>query len=538
MACASSGARVPGRAEPAAECVVAVLGPADTARAPAAGVARHAAAAAPSAPALVRDTITVALTTPVSASHAPWPRSDGERFLFAQLYESLLREDCSGRILPGLARSWNRVDSPAPGLTRWRFILRPDARFSGGYRVTAADVIASWNASALAHEGEPASVLVATIARGAEAADDSTLLVSTPDSLASLRTFASSFLRVARPESAEGWPDGTTSYDLTDPRAAAEVGAGTEREIGMQSRGGEVALRVRVAPGADARDILDAGTTLLVTSSTSAIQYARAEGSRASIPLPWTRSYVLALSERYSGTPAPCVDDDVRALRDSLAAAVHAEARGAGGAGGAEGAYWWLLPTDSAGSTEPSPSRCPDGAGVVPGTAPPTGTPDRAPSRDARDRAAASRTRIVYPLYDATARDLAERIVALAAPGREEPAAAAIRRVAPELSQPRRWRAVGLDSLAFASSLTQGADPAYILALPRRAELPPAARGALTRAAPWLTPPGRASALLPLVDTRETLLIRRERGIPRMTIMHDGTIVLGAPSTAASGRAP
>jgi hypothetical protein len=40
------------------------------------------------------------------------------------------------------------------------------------------------------------------------------------------------------------------------------------------------------------------------------------------------------------------------------------------------------------------------------------------------------------------------------------------------------------------------------------------------------------------VDTRETLLIRRERGIPRMTILHDGAVVLGAPALEDKTSAP
>jgi hypothetical protein len=52
-------------------------------------------------------------------------------------------------------------------------------------------------------------------------------------------------------------------------------------------------------------------------------------------------------------------------------------------------------------------------------------------------------------------------------------------------------------------------------------------------AAPWLAPIGGTNAILPLVDTRETLLIRRGRGIPRMTILQDGTIIFGAAASAS-----
>src|SRR6266516_4231603 len=55
-----------------------------------------------------RDTVTIALTDPVDPAHAPLPRNVAERFVFAQLYETLIRVDCRGRVLPALARSWEQ----------------------------------------------------------------------------------------------------------------------------------------------------------------------------------------------------------------------------------------------------------------------------------------------------------------------------------------------------------------------------------------------------------------------------------------------
>src|SRR5205814_477497 len=47
-----------------------------------------------------RDTVAIALTDPVDPAHAPLPRNVAERFVFAQLYETLVRVDCQGRVLP------------------------------------------------------------------------------------------------------------------------------------------------------------------------------------------------------------------------------------------------------------------------------------------------------------------------------------------------------------------------------------------------------------------------------------------------------
>jgi ABC-type transport system substrate-binding protein len=57
-------------------------------------------------PAAARDTVTIALTGPIDPAHAPVPRDDAERVVFAHLYETLIRVDCAGRVLPGLAGSW------------------------------------------------------------------------------------------------------------------------------------------------------------------------------------------------------------------------------------------------------------------------------------------------------------------------------------------------------------------------------------------------------------------------------------------------
>src|SRR5213078_699640 len=81
-------------------------------------------------PAAKRDTVAVALAEPIEATHAPLARNDAERFVFAELYETLIRVDCAGRVLPGLAQSWEASGD------RWTFTLRDDARFWDGAPVT------------------------------------------------------------------------------------------------------------------------------------------------------------------------------------------------------------------------------------------------------------------------------------------------------------------------------------------------------------------------------------------------------------------
>ncbi len=452
--------------------------------------------------------VTVAVTTPLDTAHAPWPRGNGERLLFAQLYEPLVHLDCTGVIFPGVARSWSRDTTVSPAErahTRWSFVLRGNARFTNGTPVRAADVVASWRASANAHTDEPIGSLISAIAAAARAVDDSTLTVVLPDSLADLRAFASPQLAIARTTPAGfSWPDGTTSYEVDSVpgiySSAAPASATVTAEIGLRDQGAANPLLFRVQTGADGRDILDAGADVLITASAAAVQYAHTQPDRISLPLPWTRSYVLVLPARGGDqVTADCNAADLRPLREALALAVHVAARGA------RGPCWWE--SDATGGTTHGSS----GAG----------------SR-----------RILYPTTDTTARELAERIVALAAPGRDEPATAALQRAVPELFATGSWNAAGMDSLHFAERLAHASDGAYILSLPREPAWPAAARAALLAAAPWLAPLGRTNALVPLVDTRQTLLIRRERGIPRMTILHDGTVIFGAPALEDTTSAP
>src|ERR1700704_2501165 len=81
-------------------------------------------------------TITVGLTDAVDPRHAPVPRNDAERIVFRHLYETPVRIDCEGPVLPQLPGRWAKDD----GGRRWTLRLRDDARFWDGAPVTAQDV--------------------------------------------------------------------------------------------------------------------------------------------------------------------------------------------------------------------------------------------------------------------------------------------------------------------------------------------------------------------------------------------------------------
>ncbi len=61
--------------------------------------------------------------------------------LLRDLREGLLSFDAKGELVPGQAESWQVLD----GGKRYRFTLRPDARWSNGDPVTAADFIRAWH---------------------------------------------------------------------------------------------------------------------------------------------------------------------------------------------------------------------------------------------------------------------------------------------------------------------------------------------------------------------------------------------------------
>jgi ABC-type transport system substrate-binding protein len=104
---------------------------------------------------------TVALSDRIDPSNAPYPSNESERLLFRQLYETLVRVDCHGRVRPGLAESW-RLD--ANGRT-WTVTLRDNARFSDGALLTAADVRASWTRDGIGDERASLTRSVARLCR-------------------------------------------------------------------------------------------------------------------------------------------------------------------------------------------------------------------------------------------------------------------------------------------------------------------------------------------------------------------------------------
>jgi hypothetical protein len=307
-----------------------------------------------------RDTVTIAVTDPVDPGHAPLPRNDAERLVFAQLYESLIRVDCQGRPLPGLAAAWEQ----APG-DLWAFTLRENARFWDGAPVTARDVLAAWRS----HNAPLATSLTVT--------GDRTFTVAGSD--APFQRLADQALAITKPAPGGGWPIGTGRYWMTsgDPASPDALVAQP------MARTGHPVVKIATVPASAARDALDGEAGVLVTDDAAALEYARTLPGYVDVPLEWSRTYVLLAPERDKA-----IVGDLRL--ESLREAVRGDARPAEWSG--PGRFWF---TDLPACGVPA-ARDTVGSG----------------------RAGGGRRRVVYKQTDRSAADLAARLVGLGVLGR------------------------------------------------------------------------------------------------------------------------
>src|SRR5437660_5537702 len=242
-------------------------------------------------------TITIGLTEPVDPRHAPLARNDAERIVFRHLYETPVRADCRGNVLPELAEKWVRDDDGQ----RWTFRLRDDAHYWDGAPVTAQDVV--YGKGGVGYTLGALDPRVVTVAL-AKPRDEVPTVLGDPG------------LSVAKGAPDSSWPIGTGHYWATS-------GTTTPREIRAHSERGDT-LVFRLAAGGDARGWLGAGVDLLVTRDRARRDYGATLPNLAIVPLPWDRTYVFVTAEA-GGTRF-----------DGLEQAVRAEARRA------EGGFWWL----------------------------------------------------------------------------------------------------------------------------------------------------------------------------------------------------
>jgi hypothetical protein len=415
---------------------------------------------------------TVALADRIDPSNAPRPSNESERLLFRQLYETLIRIDCLGRVGPGLAASW-RLDADN---RTWIVMLREDARFSDGTPVTSADVQASWTRGGIGAElRQDVSRLVESVVPIGDRHLAVTLRshrLDVPLALAHLD------LAVTKPVDNSPWPLGTRASRIVIDGNAP--GAAPASALTL-TRDNLPAIRFLVAPG-DPRDPLDQGVDLLLTREKVALDYAATLPQFQSVPLAWQRVHVLLTPGRARSVPSLSED-----ARQALAVdAVRGEARGA------RGPFWWETLTDCEVAPPPPPNQ------------------------------SSPAPRIVYEASDRAAREIAERLVGLAR-GSAPAAMAFLDALLPD--RPRRTyeRASGLTGEALALARRRGNDAGYVVAVDSRAVDACRELQTLMDDARWLDP----QTIVPLVETRMHAIVRRGRS--GVTAEWDGGVVVAGP---------
>jgi hypothetical protein len=274
-------------------------------------------------------------------------------------------------------------------------------------------------------------------------------------------TLASAWRAEPAASAALRWSGVTSLVPLDERRLVAELGTPSpdvpllfaDRALGVP-RARAPALTLAPPASGDLRDAIDQGTDLVQTADPALLDYARRRPGVTAVALPWHRTYVLLLPARSAGIGA-AIPADTAGFRAGLARdAVRADARAAAGP------FWW-----------DARAACP-----------------MKPAPKARR---ASTGAIAYPAEDPVARDLAERIVALAGGD---------------------VTARGLAADSFGVALRLETERGYVLDLPREALVP------CRESAVW--PP--SAAVVALVDARPYAVLRR--GAPPLVVEWDGAV--------------
>ena len=432
-------------------------------------------------PGIYADTVAVAVFDPIDLEYAPWARNEGERRLFGHLYETLITVDCTGDVQAGLAASWDRsVDG-----RRWTFEVQKSARFWDGSPVTAGDVAWSWR-NAPIDPGTPGAVFDSVASDG-----ERTLHVYLKRPHWEVpRAFSALTFAVAKSSPDLDWLLGSGPYAIAQSQQGPSVNHGSAIVVHPAFGARGPVVRFVETSTSDARDLLTGTVDVMITGDPAVIEYASHQPHLDTVALPWNKTYVLLSTSRvrellWGGTTGNVSPE----LTDGLARdAVRIDARGS------RSPFWWEA-LENCGEVSDAVSKLPPF---------PRGAYSSGGSR-----------RILFDLHDPIARDLAERIVALAATdtaiSRE---AMAITSAVPDLAGgSTRVIAEGVPTHEFRSSLRDGDDFAYVVAVLRE---PPdrcdeAAR--LLNRAQWLAALGAdfSKAPVPLVDTRQHVIAKREK---------------------------
>ncbi len=437
------------------------------------------------------DSLVVAVTGDLVPSRMMRMPNAGERFLFAQAYETPARRDCTGRLRPGLATSW-RYDSAT---TAWTIVLRDSARFWNGDPVTAVAVLDAWRD----HPFAGADSLAPPLFDSGTAIDSRTIVVRLRAAGSSV--LADTRLAVARPRTASPWPEGTGLY-------AVRSATGTTVELAHTTPAGTALVVVHSVSEAEARDFVDAGVDLLLTDNRRVSAYGATRNDLSSTALPVDRTYVLLTTPATAGGAAVTSMADRGAGVSRLRNALARDAVGFEALPSADPAWW----TRADGCGLPAP----------PGPATVVEHPQ---------------SRVVFRRGDDFARGLANRLAALAAIGATSDSAS-LAAAAPRLfAAGGALRATGLSPGDFAAALATGDALGFVIDLPRQSLAPCVDLAALARTVRWWDwGDTGVPAITSLVDGFWRAFFRRDG--PGFVVEGDGAMRLTGASMPLGGSVP
>jgi hypothetical protein len=349
--------------------------------------------------------------------------------------------------------------------------LRDSVNFWYKLNVTAADVIASWHASA----DSTGNRFVRLVADSSRALDARTIAIR----LAGITPawLASPALVVAR-RTGFGFPDGTSASILRDaPLAGAQNDALRRYTLSPVPSG---LAEIYAAQRGAARDLIDLGRRLLMTNDAAVTAYARSRADFTDIPLEWDRTWVLVVPTRREVDEIAEPDSATwQTFRAALAGdLIGADARSA------NTPSWLSTPTVCAG---PPLAR-------------------EAPLR------MLERVTIAYSNDEPVARAIAERLVALAGIERNTTDVTVMKALAPVLRVPGiDAAAVGLEPEEFARALIEEREYAFVLSIPSRSTHPCADAVHPLGSLPWMVDGAgelHETMIVPLIETRWRALIR------------------------------
>lgn len=243
--------------------------------------------------------LTAVLGEPVQLAHAPVARNDAERFVFRQLFESLVSVDCAGAVRPGLARSW-RAD---PEGRVWTFRLRGNLRWADGSPVRGLAVRDAWERVEVEH---PRLAVWGWLDPDSVRAFGDELEVALRRGVGRVPVLFSHPALALTARGPGGTPVGTGAFRVMrylTPGEAILEGETAPQAIDLEPNPfhpepprGLGVVTVRLEPGADLRD-LAGRADVLVPRNRDTIEYLQGLGGFTLRELPWDRYYVWLAAE-------------------------------------------------------------------------------------------------------------------------------------------------------------------------------------------------------------------------------------------------